>query len=116
MDAVERAYREIVRRDADLSLIADDSGTAVGICTVEVRSTMRQESLEAWIPELVVSEPLRGRGIGRALLEAGISTARERGARQAVLESGEQRTTAQALYRSLGFLPAGSVFTLLRDR
>jgi ribosomal protein S18 acetylase RimI-like enzyme len=116
MEAVERAYQELIKRDSDASLVAEEEGNIVGLCTVEVRATLRNEALEAWIPELVVSEPSRGRGIGRALLETGIERARELGARQAVLESGAQRATALALYRSLGFEPAGSVFTLLRDR
>jgi ribosomal protein S18 acetylase RimI-like enzyme len=116
MDAVERAYREIVRRPADASLIAESDGTAIGICTLEIRTTLRREAPEAWIPELVVSEPHRGKGIGRALLERALETAGMRGADRAVLESGPHRETAQALYRSTGFEAAGSVFTLLRDR
>jgi GNAT superfamily N-acetyltransferase len=116
MDAVERAYREIVRRSTDASLLAERDSTAVGICTVEIRSTLRRQAPEAWIPELVVTEQSRGQGIGRALLEGALQGARERGAARVALESGPQRPTAQSLYRSMGFEPAGSVFTLLRDR
>ena len=88
----------------------------VGICTIELRSDLRRKEAEVWIPELVVSEPFRGAGIGRALLEAGLRAATRLGAERATLESGPQRATAQGLYRSLGFEPAGNVFTLLRDR
>jgi ribosomal protein S18 acetylase RimI-like enzyme len=116
MDAVERAFREIVRKPADASLVAEEGGTVIGICTLEIRTDLRSNSIEAWIPELVVSEPFRGRGLGRALLQSGLRLARERGAGRAALESGPQRATAQALYRSVGFEPAGSFFTLLRDR
>jgi GNAT superfamily N-acetyltransferase len=116
MDAVERAYREIVRRPSDGSLIAERDGAAIGICTLEIRTTLRRDAPEAWVPELVVTEQFRGQGIGRALLERVLQTARDRGAQRAVLESGAQRATAQALYRSVGFEAAGSVFTLLRDR
>ena len=116
MDAVERAYREIVRRAAAASLVAEREGNVVGICTIELRSDLRRQAAEVWIPELVVSEPFRGSGIGRALLEAGLWAATRLGAGRATLESGPQRATAQGLYRSLGFEPAGNVFTLLRDR
>ena len=116
MDAVERAYREIIRRPSDASVVAEHDGAAIGICTVEIRASLRREAPDAWVPELVVSERFRGQGIGRALLERALRAARERGAERAVLESGAQRATAQALYRSLGFVAAGSVFTLLRDR
>jgi len=116
MDPVERAYREIVRRSTDASLLAEWDSTAVGICTVEIRSTLRRQAPEAWIPELVVTEQSRGQGIGGALLEGALQAARERGAARVALESGPQRVTAQSLYRSMGFQPAGRVFTLLRDR
>jgi len=116
MDAVERAYREIVRRSTDASLLAEWDSTAIGICTIEIRSTLRRQAPEAWIPELVVTEQSRGQGIGRALLEGALQAARERGAARVALESGPQRVTARSLYRSMGFQPAGSVFTLLRDR
>ncbi len=115
-DAVERAYREIVRRSTDASLLAERDGTTVGIATVEIRSTLRRLTPEAWIPELVVTEQSRGHGIGRTLLEGALHAARERGAERVALEAGSQRVTAQSLYRSMGFEPAGSVFALLRDR
>ena len=116
IDAVQRAYREIIRRSTDASLLAERDGAAVGIATVEIRSTLRRQTPEAWIPELVVTEQSRGQGIGRTLLEGALQAAGERGAERVALESGPQRVTAQSLYRSMGFEPAGSVFTLLRDR
>jgi len=116
MDAVERAYREIIKRSTDASLLAERDSAAVGICTVEIRSTLRREAPEVWIPELVVTEQSRGQGIGRALLEGALQAARERGAVRVALESGTQRATAQSLYRSMGFDPTGSVLTLMRDQ
>ena len=116
MDAVERSYREIVKRSTDASLLAEWDTAAVGICTVEIRSTLRRSTPEAWIPEIVVTEQSRGQGIGRALLEGSVQAAGKRGAERVALESGPQRATAQSLYRSMGFKPAGSAFTLLRDR
>jgi GNAT superfamily N-acetyltransferase len=115
MDAVQRAFRELVRRPSDGSLIAVDGDAPVGICTVEVRATLRDSAPQAWIPELLVTEPMRGRGIGAALLDAALTWASDAGADSAVLESGRNREAAQALYRAAGFEPAGSVFTLLRD-
>lgn len=116
MDAVHRAFRELVRRPSDGSLTAIVEGVPVGICTVEIRATLRETAPQAWIPELLVTEPMRGRGIGAALLDAALTWACEAGAESAVLESGRTREAAQALYRAAGFEPAGSVFTLLRDR
>jgi GNAT superfamily N-acetyltransferase len=116
MDAVHRAFHDVVRRPSDGSLTAIVGDVPVGICTVEIRATLRDTAPQAWIPELLVTEPMRGRGIGAALLDAALTWASEAGAESAVLESGRTREAAQALYRAAGFEPAGSVFTLLRDR
>jgi ribosomal protein S18 acetylase RimI-like enzyme len=50
-----------------------------------------------------VAPALRGRGIGRALLEAAIEAAREAGASGIDLNTGETDTAARALYESCGF-------------
>jgi len=50
-----------------------------------------------------VVPPLRGRGIGRALLEATIAVSREAGATGLDLNTGETDTAARALYESAGF-------------
>ena len=47
--------------------------------------------------------PLRGQGIGRALLEATIAVARAAGASGLDLNTGETDTAARALYESFGF-------------
>ena len=53
--------------------------------------------------ELYVVPQRRGRGIGRALMEAAIETARAEGATHMDLGTGEDDTAARALYESLGF-------------
>jgi ribosomal protein S18 acetylase RimI-like enzyme len=58
---------------------------------------------ECYLQELYVVPALRGRGIGRALLEATIEFARERGADGIDLNTGETDTAARALYESMGF-------------
>ncbi|HET7454589.1 MAG TPA: GNAT family N-acetyltransferase [Solirubrobacterales bacterium] len=58
---------------------------------------------ETYLQELYVVPPLRDRGIGRALLEATIEFARERGADGIDLNTGETDTAARALYESMGF-------------
>ena len=58
---------------------------------------------EAHLQELYVVPELRGRGLGRALLEATMSAARERGATGIDLNTGETDAAARALYESSGF-------------
>jgi GNAT superfamily N-acetyltransferase len=52
--------------------------------------------------DLFVSEAARGRGVGRALIEAGAAVARERGAAQLEWSTAPDNHTAQRLYDSTG--------------
>ncbi|WP_209371454.1 GNAT family N-acetyltransferase [Brevibacterium renqingii] len=58
---------------------------------------------EADVMTIATTEAARGKGIGRALLLAGLDWARERGAEVVHLEVDERNFAALALYSSLGF-------------
>lgn len=62
---------------------------------------------EAEILTLAVAPPARGRGLGRALLQAVISRAAEQGASSLFLEVGADNPAALALYAGLGFTRVG---------
>ena len=74
-----------------------------GIALLRFRPSVWVDGLEAHLQELYVVPPLRGRGIGRALLEGAIAAAREAGASGIDLNTGETDTAARALYESTGF-------------
>ena len=57
----------------------------------------------AYLQELYVAPPLRGQGIGRALLEATMEEARARGADHIDLNTAESDSAARGLYESSGF-------------
>jgi len=116
MEAVARTFRGLAARPIDRSLLALRDGIAVGVCTAELRATLRRAEVELWIPELVVDEPFRGSGIGAALLDAAIDQGLAAGATSAILESRARRAAAHRLYAAAGFVQVGRVFTLLRDR
>jgi ribosomal protein S18 acetylase RimI-like enzyme len=61
------------------------------------------DALDVYLEELYVVPARRGGGIGRALLEATMATAREGGATRIDLNTGETDTAARALYESVGF-------------
>jgi YbgC/YbaW family acyl-CoA thioester hydrolase len=61
----------------------------------------------ARIGRMAVSAPLRGGGLGRAVLDALVAAARERGDRQAVLHA---QTSAAVFYRRSGFVERGEGF------
>jgi ribosomal protein S18 acetylase RimI-like enzyme len=74
-----------------------------GISLIRFRRSIWTGGPEAHLQELYVVPPLRGRGIGRALLEATMAAAREAGATGIDLNTGETDTAARALYESCGF-------------
>jgi len=67
----------------------------------------RALSGEAEILTLAVAPAARGRGLGRALLEAAITKAKAKGATVLFLEVGGDNPHALALYAGLGFAQVG---------
>jgi GNAT superfamily N-acetyltransferase len=117
MEAVLRtfaAHAADVRAGGAYSTVAELGGEAVGFCSMEWQRPFWTDELHAWLPDLIVSEAHRGRGVGRALLSNTLSEARTQGAAQVSLESGSRRTAAHALYRSMGFVETGRTFLLRR--
>jgi len=62
---------------------------------------------DAEVLTLAVDPKARGRGVGRALLEAAIGTARQSGATAVFLEVAVDNAPALALYGRAGFVRAG---------
>lgn len=74
-----------------------------GIAVLRFRPALWTAGLECYLAELYVVPHLRGRGIGRALVEAALAEARERGADRIELGTSEDDVAARALYETLGF-------------
>lgn len=74
-----------------------------GIAELRFRSSVWTGAPDAYLEELYVAPQRRGEGIGRALLEAAIETARDAGAKQIDLGTSEDDVAAIALYESAGF-------------
>ena len=70
---------------------------------------------EAEILEIVVSEKLRGTGVGRKLMEQAGITAQMRGCTALFLEVRPSNTVARTLYERLGFEPVGLRKRYYRD-
>lgn len=124
------AYREFVRPtdpDADwldyLHLLADVAGrvdrtavlvavdadgTILGCVTIEEDGVIGDddeapEPGASHVRMLGVEPSARGRGVGRALMEASIERARSNGRRFVTLRTTDRMTPAQRLYGSMGF-------------
>jgi GNAT superfamily N-acetyltransferase len=114
LPALRRTYAQHVGQATTASMLALLDEIPVGFVSLELRSRLADGLPEAWIPDLIVSEPARGRDIGAALLDAALSVASGRGATSAKLESGAHRTVAHRLYETAGMVDVGSFLTLTR--
>lgn len=74
-----------------------------GLAVLRFRPSLWSTALECYLAELYVVPSRRGRGLGRALLEAAMQLARERGADHIDLGTSESDVAARALYESAGF-------------
>lgn len=79
----------------------DERPVGVAVCFFGL-STFRAKPLLN-VHDLAVLPEYRGRGIGRALLQAAEDRARQKGCCKLTLEVREDNTRARALYRSFGF-------------
>jgi ribosomal protein S18 acetylase RimI-like enzyme len=74
-----------------------------GFAQLSFSPSLYTGKLDAYLAELYVVPELRGRGLGRALLEAAMELARERGAARIDLNTSVDDVAARALYESAGF-------------
>ncbi|MCG2801157.1 MAG: GNAT family N-acetyltransferase [Cellulomonas sp.] len=124
------AVRDGVRTSADLAAYLDafeaidaDPGELLLIAQVEaeVAGTLqlsfipglaRRGALRCQVEAVRVRGDLRGRGLGAAMLEWAIGTARERGCALVQLTSDKTRPAAHRLYHRLGFCDSHEGFKL----
>jgi ribosomal protein S18 acetylase RimI-like enzyme len=88
--------------DGEITVLLGGEGPD-GIAMLRFRPSIWTGALDAYLEELYVAPEQRGRGIGRALLETAMDTARDAGARHMELGTSESDTAARSLYESCGF-------------
>ena len=81
-------------------LIVSHHGTPVGCGAVRLIAPDTGE-----LKRMYVSPAVRGKGLGRRLVDALEAEARALGAKRLVLETGTRQAAAIALYRATGFQP-----------
>ena len=74
-----------------------------GLVLIRFRPSIWSAALDAYLEEFYVVPELRGQGIGRALLETAMETARQAGATRMDLGTSVADTAAIGLYESFGF-------------
>ncbi len=108
-----RPHYDAIVNDVDAApFIAVADGEPAGFIGFRFRRRLNHATFEGWVSDLVVRERFRGRGIGRALLAAGIAEWRLRRGHQVQLEVAHDRTAARALYQAAGFENHGRYFEI----
>jgi ribosomal protein S18 acetylase RimI-like enzyme len=74
-----------------------------GVAVLRFRPAIFTAGLECYLAELYVVPGRRGQGLGRSLMDAALTLARERGADSMEICVDEPDTAARRLYESLGF-------------
>jgi ribosomal protein S18 acetylase RimI-like enzyme len=74
-----------------------------GLAVLRFRPALWTSGLECYLAELYVIPSRRGQGLGRALMEAALREANERGADTMDIGVDEPDLAARSLYASLGF-------------
>lgn len=90
----------------------------LGVAALRYRYGLWRDGEDCCLEDLFVREEARGEGLGRALLEAAVARARERGCVRIELDVNEENELAVALYESAGFSarsrPGGARNLLMR--
>jgi GNAT superfamily N-acetyltransferase len=96
---------------------ADDPGAApTAVAQLRFRHSVWSAADDCWLEDLYVEDAARGTGLGRAMLEAVIARARERGCVRVELDVDDDNAPARALYASAGFAEkhGGAAYLQLR--
>jgi ribosomal protein S18 acetylase RimI-like enzyme len=92
----------LATEDHFLYTVRTTTGSAV-VAELWVALRPKLHGRELYIYDIVVKEPFRGQGYGRATMEAAAAKARELGAASVGLQVFGSNEKARALYQSLGF-------------
>ena len=98
-------------RDAgEVALVAARGADVVGLATVHVTPVLHRPTPVGRLTMLVIAEHERGRGVGRALVEAAERAVAARGCALIEVTSNRARTDAHAFYERLGYEPTSVRF------
>jgi len=95
-----------------IKFIAEENGRSVGRAYLYLINNSLHEKPYGLLEDMLVEEEYRGKGIGRQLMEAVISEAKERGCYKLVAQSRHSRTEAHSFYEKNGFKDHGKNFRI----
>jgi GNAT superfamily N-acetyltransferase len=105
-DVIALTWRRLLAREDNMAaLIATDAeGRALGIAAMVFHRSTWSPTWYCYLEDLFVADAARGKGVGRALIEAVYAEADRRGATRTYWATHEKNRTARTLYDRLGVL------------
>ena len=83
----------------------------IGMMSIVFLSRLNQNTLEMYVPELIVSQNYHSKGIGKKLINFSIELGKEKKCHRMRWESGNQRIESHKFYKHLGFESSSIFFT-----
>ena len=102
-DLLERRLEEYDATEQDRVLVGVEEGHILGLIVLNIVVPFHEDGKWGRISALVVADGARGRGLGRALLEAADAFFISRGCRHVEVTSGARRHDAHRFYVSNGY-------------
>ena len=93
--------------------VAREKGRVVAMAALHFTISTAEGGKSAWFEDLCVLPEARGRGVGPALLQFVLDSARRQGVLRVTLLTDGDNQRAQALYRKLGFKPSSMLMMRL---
>jgi GNAT superfamily N-acetyltransferase len=103
-EIIALTWRRLLAEDDNMmGLVAvDDTARTLGIANLVFHRSTWSPTWYCYLEDLFVSGEARGRGVGRALIEATYAEADRRGATRTYWATQEANATARALYDRIG--------------
>ena len=112
LETFTKLLKTYMQEDNKKILVAEiENSKIVGMMSIVFLSRLNQNTLEMYVPELIVSQNYRSNGIGKKLINFSIDIGKEKKCHRMRLESGNQRTESHKFYRNLGFETSSIFFT-----
>ena len=112
LETFTKLLKNYMQEDDKKILVAEiENSKIVGMMSIVFLSRLNQNTLEMYVPELIVSQNYRSNGIGKKLINFSIDIGKEKKCHRMRLESGNQRTESHNFYRNLGFENSSIFFT-----
>ena len=112
LEIFTKLLKNYMQDDDKKILVAQiENSKIIGMISMVFLSRLNQNTLEMYVPELIVSQNYHSKGIGKKLINFSIELGKEKKCHRIRLESGNQRIESHKFYKHLGFENSSIFFT-----